>query len=61
MLASGVAGNVGTAGFAAGAAVVDWPATYVVVARATRAKRVEGAIIGPIEWMNRRRRCRRGI
>jgi len=61
MLASGVAGNVGTAGFAEGAAVVDWPATYVVVARAMRAKRVDGAITGPIEQTNRRRKCRRGI
>jgi hypothetical protein len=40
---SGVAGNVGTP-LAAGA-VVDWPATSVKEARATRAERAERAIM----------------
>jgi len=40
MLASGVAGNVGTA-----AGVTDWPATYVIEAKATRAERAERAIM----------------
>jgi hypothetical protein len=44
---SGVAGNVGTplAAVCVGAAV-DWPATSVKEARATRAERVERAIYG---------------
>jgi hypothetical protein len=57
MLTRGVAGNVETA-LTVGEGVV-WPATYVREVRATRAKRVERAMVGPIEQSKRRKFARR--
>lgn len=47
---------VGYVGTAAAGAVVVWPATCVMETRATRAKRVDRAIRGPIEQTNRQKR-----
>jgi hypothetical protein len=54
----GVAGNVGTvpAAVCVGAGVVDWPATSVKEARATRAERVERAIMATNKGDNRKRK-----